>query len=245
MLIFITGTSSGIGHALALEYLRKGHRVYGVSRHVKKDLEAFDTFHFLQQDISRFDELATNLSGFLQHVDRIDLVILNAGILPQISDLGSTGMEEIRRVMNINVWANKVIIDSLFTGTRKVMQVVAVSSGASVSGSRGWNAYALSKATLNMLIDLYSKEHTETHFIALAPGIINTGMQEYIRSLPDPEKYPVVKRLTRLYEESKMMEVEEAVPKLIRSFSRVRELESGSFADVRKLEAPAETKNKS
>ena len=137
--------------------------------------------------------------------------------------------------MDINVWANKILIDFLFESGRIVKQVIGISSGAAVNGSRGWNAYALSKAALNMLIDLYAKEQENTHFTALAPGIINTGMQEYIRSLPDPEKFPVVEKLTKLYRENKMDEAEESARKWQRHLIKCKDLPSGSFTDIREM----------
>ena len=235
MFVLITGTSSGIGHALARGYLENGHRVYGVSRNHSEDLEKFPEFHFLEQDISEFEKVKVNMASLLQGVEQIDLVILNAGILPEIKDLGETTLEEIRRIMDVNVWANKIIIDALFESSRVVKQIVAISSGAAVSGSRGWNAYALSKATLNMLIDLYSEEQPNTHFTALAPGIINTGMQEYIRSLPEGNRFPVVKKLRHLYETSSMPEPGEEADKLIQAIETVKKLETGSYVDVREL----------
>ena len=237
MFVLITGTSSGIGHALARGYLEKGHRVFGISRSYSEDLDKFSEFHFLEQDISEFEKVKVNMAGLLQGVEQIDLVILNAGILPEIKDLGETTIEEIRRIMDVNVWANKIIIDALFESSRIVKQIVAISSGAAVSGSRGWNAYSLSKATLNMLIDLYSEEQPDTHFIALAPGIINTGMQEYIRSLPEGDRFPVVNKLRNLYETSGMPEPAEEAAKLIRAIEIVKKLESGSYVDVRELKS--------
>ena len=235
MIILITGTSSGIGRALALGYLEAGHQVWGISRKPNADLEKYDTFRFLQQDISEFEDLKVKLTGFLRGTEQMDLLLLNAGILPRIKDLGETGLEEISRVMDVNVWANKIIIDTLFESGCQVKQVVAISSGAAISAARGWNAYSLSKATLNMLINLYSKEHTETHFSALAPGIINTGMQEYIRELPGGDRFPVVRRLREMYSKSGMPGPEEAAVSLMQSIERVKEVESGRYTDVRDM----------
>lgn len=44
-----------------------------------------------------------------------------------------------------------------------------------------------------MLINLYAKEYTDTHFCALAPGLIDTKMQDYIYDLPEEKDYPAVK----------------------------------------------------
>lgn len=235
MNVLITGTSSGLGFALAKNYLENGHTVFGISRKMNETLNEFSNFNFLVQDISRFSELQTNLVSFLKEIDELDLVILNAGILSEIKDLKNTGLDEIEKVMQVNVWANKVLIDNLFEIIAEINQVVAVSSGASVSGARGWNAYSLSKATLNMLINLYAKEFTQTHFCALAPGLVDTGMQEYIYALENAEKFPVVQRLKRAKGTAEMPSPATAAEKFINAIEKVKTLESGRFYDARKL----------
>ncbi|WP_372950363.1 SDR family NAD(P)-dependent oxidoreductase [Mariniphaga sp.] len=235
MNVFITGTSSGLGFGLAKYYLAAGHRVYGLSRKMNEELNSFTNFHFLVQDISRFNEMETNLISFLKDVEVIDLVILNAGILNEIKDLKDTSLHEIKKVMDVNVWANKILIETLFREVDEIKQVVAVSSGAAVSGARGWNAYSLSKATLNMLISLYAKEYTNSHFCALAPGLVDSGMQDYIYTLEDDDKFPIVQRLKQAKGTEKMPKPDEAALVFAKAVESVKNHESGTFLDVRKL----------
>ncbi len=234
MSILITGASSGVGAGLAAHYLENNHNVYGISRNENADLNK-PNFSFLSQDLGNFKELEQKLPSFLPKETNFELVILNAGILNEVKDLKETSVNEIKRTMNINVWANKVLIDVLFKHVRKIKQVVAISSGASISGSRGWNAYALSKATLNMLIKLYSKEYIETHFCALAPGLIDTNMQDYIYNLPDEEKFPVIQKLKKARGTELMPDPKKAAGQIAQAIEKVKGLESGSFFDIRDL----------
>jgi NAD(P)-dependent dehydrogenase (short-subunit alcohol dehydrogenase family) len=235
MNVFISGTSSGLGFALAKYYLEADHQVYGVSRKMNEELNNFSGFHFLVQDITRFSEVETNLISFLKDTRVLDLVILNAGVLNEIKDLKNTSLPEIKQVMDVNVWANKILIETLFHEVEEIKQVVAVSSGAAVSGARGWNAYSLSKATLNMLISLYAREFTDTHFCALAPGLVDTGMQEYIFSLKEDSKFPVVERLKETKKAGKMPTPAEAARNFAKAAEAAKNYESGTFLDVRKL----------
>lgn len=148
-----------------------------------------------------------------------------------------TSLEDIGKVMDVNVWANKLLIDVLFDTVHEVHQLVAISSGAAVSGSRGWNAYSLSKATLNMLIDLYAKEQPRCHLSAIAPGLIQSSMQEYIKSLPKEtsEKFPVVAKLQEAYGTEKMPSPEKAAEIIENAIEKAIHYESGSFLDVREM----------
>ncbi|NBC82186.1 MAG: SDR family NAD(P)-dependent oxidoreductase [Bacteroidetes bacterium] len=233
--IFITGTSSGIGYGLAKFYLEGNHQVFGMSRRTGDALNTYGNYSHLVQDLSELEGMNAPVKKFLADTDKLDMVILNAGILPQIRDMKDTPLDEIKKVMDINVWANKILLDQLFENTGIIKQVVAISSGAAVSGSRGWNAYSLSKATLNMLINLYAKEYTNTHFIALAPGIIDTAMQDFISSLPDDERFPVVSSLKNAKGTEMMPDAETIAPKLDRAFQKAIKFSSGEFIDIRNI----------
>lgn len=235
MKLLITGTSSGLGFGLAKYYLLQNHTVYGISRRSNAELNNFKNFNFLAQDISDFKNLGKNLSEFLRGTNNLDLVILNAGILNDIKDMKDTSLEEIKKVMNVNVWSNKVIIDILFTELENISQIVAISSGASVSGARGWNAYSLSKATLNMLISLFANEQPQTHFCALAPGLIDTGMQEYLSGLQDTMDFPTVERLRKARSSGEMPTIEEAAKSNAEAIKKLKTYDSGSFVDVRNI----------
>ena len=54
----------------------------------------------------------------------------------------------------------------------------------------GWNGYALSKAALNMMMKLYAAERPGTDFSALAPGLVDTAMQEAMRQQPADPLFP-------------------------------------------------------
>ncbi len=230
----ITGTSSGIGQGLAMELLKKGKHVYGISRRQNPKLEAYPNYHHLSLDLTQFDKVPTAIDHFISGIKDLSLVILNAGTLPPIADLSEMEIAELKKVMDINLWANKVIIDTL-SKKINVKQIVGISSGAAVSGARGWNAYALSKAAFNMLISLYAKELPEIHFCAMAPGLIDTDMQDYISSLPGDDRFPVIQKLKNAKGTPEMPSPEKASNTLLQAFKTALNHESGSFLDVRKM----------
>lgn len=235
MKILVTGTNSGIGNAVAREYLEKGARVYGISRKFNKNLRKYADYHHLSHDLSDHTTLEEKLKQLLNGETVLDQVLLNAGMLPEINDIRDTSLEEIHRVMDVNVWVNKVLLDALFRLIPEIYQVVAISSGASRSGARGWNVYAISKAALNMLIILYSREIPETHFSAITPGVVDTGMQDYIFTLPDDGRFQVVSRLKEMKRNREMKDPREAAVHLIEAMGYALQRENGSYIDIREL----------
>jgi len=227
--ILITGVSSGLGEALAEKYLENGDNVYAIGKTVPKKLDHYPHFFFFPYDLSETFMIQSTLKEFLQHRS-FDIVILNAGVLGDIKHLSQTDLMDAKAVMEVNVWANKELIDTL-NAYAQVKQIVGISSGAAVNGSKGWGAYSISKAALNMLLSVYAKELPEIHFTALAPGVIRTPMVENIIEEVDDTLFPSAKRL----KENPIQTAEEAAKNLIDIFPQLLAYESGSFLDVRTM----------
>lgn len=232
--ILITGVSSGLGYGLADHYLNAGAVVYGCSRRAPANLVErglnFSRIDLANETTGR-PAFATLIQGAL-HFDRI---ILNAGKLGEIRDMRDSPLDDLRETMEVNVWSNKWMLDELFSKNRRIDQVVAISSGASQSGSRGWNGYSLSKATLNMLVKLYAGEQPKTHFTSLAPGLVDTAMQDYLTSLPEDPRYAPLEILKAAKGTSRMPDEATCARQLADAFPKLMQSESGQYADIRKL----------
>ena len=228
--IFITGNSTGLGRGLTEAYLEQGDTVYGMSRRGCSGPEGrlFD----IRCDIEDGEALIVALEELLTEARRLDLVILNAGVLGRVQELCETTMDEIHRIMEINVWANKRIIDWLKASPLEITQVVIISSGASKKAGRGWGAYAISKAALNMMTGIYAEELPEIHFSAVAPGIIDTEMQEYISTEADTDRFPSLKGLRQARESKSMPSPREAGRRIVDLIPTLRTLPSGSYTDL-------------
>lgn len=232
---FITGTSSGLGRGLAEYLLQQGWSVYGCSRR-GCDLPGV---HDVGCDLTDYAALPDRLDELLGEVPALDLVVLNAGILGEIRDLVSTPMDDVKRVMEVNVWANKAVMEWLHAWGRPVRQAIMISSGASVLGNKGWGGYALSKAALNMLAKLYASEFPDTHISALAPGIIDTAMMNHLCEEADADAFPALNRLREARGTDAMPGPPGAAEKVVSVLARLRERPSGDFVDIRELLDPA------
>jgi benzil reductase ((S)-benzoin forming) len=232
--VLITGVSSGLGYGLAKVYLERGATVYGCSRRAPQGLVDLGLV-FASIDLADERAGAVSLEKIIREVEAFDAVILNAGRLGQIRDMKDTPLADLRETMEVNVWANKWILDTIFEGDREVRQVVGISSGASLSGSRGWNGYSVSKAALNMLIAMYAGEQPQTHFTSFAPGLVDTAMQDYLTNLPADDRYEPLEILKNAKGTEAMPDGETCARKLIDAFSKLLERPSGSYADIRKL----------
>jgi NAD(P)-dependent dehydrogenase (short-subunit alcohol dehydrogenase family) len=127
------------------------------------------------------------------------------------------------------------LIDAVFAQGLPVMQVVAISSGAATKANRGWNVYSISKAALNMMIALYATERPETHFLALAPGIVDTPMQDQISEMPREDRFSSLDMLRTAKGSPMMPKPDEAAPRLVDGIAKATKFPSGSFLDIHSL----------
>jgi NAD(P)-dependent dehydrogenase (short-subunit alcohol dehydrogenase family) len=234
--LMITGTSSGIGLGLAKAYIDQGYFVYGISRREAEQLSLCNNYKHLQLDLTDVNLVMETIPAFLEDNKSLDLVILNAGILGDIKWMSEIGVGGMKKVMEVNVWSNKVILDLLFAMEFKIKQVVGISSKAALRSTPGWGPYCMSKAALDMLMNIYAKEYPETHFSALAPGLVDSEIQEKIYHIKETDKYPTIKRLQDARYTDEMPDAEKAAPMLIEGISKALKYESGSHLDVREME---------
>ncbi|AHE97804.1 SDR family NAD(P)-dependent oxidoreductase [Thioalkalivibrio paradoxus] len=230
----ITGNSSGLGLGLTRVLGRQGTAVYGLSRRGCPDPVAGD----VRVDLAEHDRIAPALGRLLEGVEQLDLVVLNAGILGRIQRMQDADLAELKQGMDVNVWANKVILDELLRRRQPVGQIVAISSGAAVFGSRGWSGYALSKAALNMLVQLYAHEFPGTPVHSLAPGLVETAMQDYLCEEADAGAFPGLERLRKARGTDDMPGPEAAAQQVLDSLAALRAEPSRHFVDLRALRDP-------
>ena len=216
--ILITGVSSGLGKALMEEYTNQGHTVYGITR---EDI-----------NLENVEEVDTKLPNILNDVVELDVVILNAGMLGNISETNNLRIDEFYDIFTVNVLANKVIVDWLLNHDVDVKNIIGISTGAALKTYYGWSLYCTSKAAFNQLLSTYAQEEKDVHFLSLAPGIIKTKMQDYIYSL-DGQEIPSVKKFKEMY--NTMDTPDLVAERIIKFLPEINDIKSGSYFDLRDI----------
>ncbi|MDX1625320.1 MAG: SDR family NAD(P)-dependent oxidoreductase [Wenzhouxiangellaceae bacterium] len=233
MNVLITGNSSGLGRGLTEALLDRDAIVWGMSR--SGCPVSSDGLRDRKFDLGNLSTLPEALERLLSDCQRLDLIILNAGQLGRIQPISETATADLEHLMRVNVWANKVILDWLHERMIPVDQVVAISSGAGHNLNYGWGGYALSKSLLDDLVKLYAQEMTDTHFTSLAPGLVDTPMQDELEEV-DAEEYPSVQKLRDARGTEDMPKPRDAAERILDLLDELKERESGSFVDVRDLD---------
>ncbi len=234
MNVLITGNSSGLGLGLTEELLATQATVWGLSR--RGCPLSDEALRDRRCDLADLNAVPEALDRLLSDCLRLDLVVLNAGILGRIQPLHQTDVHDLEHLMRINLWASKLILDWLIERQLPVAQVLAISSGAAVNMSYGWGGYSLSKAALNNLVRLYAHEMPDTHLVSLAPGLVDTAMQDYLCEEVDHQEYPSVEKLRQARGTDDMPDARQSAANILKLLPQLsRDHDSGAFVDIRDL----------
>lgn len=179
--VIITGTSRGIGLALATYFSQKGHRVLALSRSPEKitALNLANTAS-LAFDITKAEAHQSVLNYVQENWDQVDVLIHNSGAIVN-KPFAEISTEEFRYVYEVNVIGVAAFTKALLPMLPKQSHVVCVSSMGGIQGSMkfpGLSAYSTSKAAVLSLVELLAEEYKESgpSFNGLALGAVQTEM---------------------------------------------------------------------
>ena len=120
-------------------------------------------------------------------------------MLGEINKVSDLSVNQFNEIFNVNVLANKIILDRLLLNKINLKQIIGISSGAALKSYYGWSLYCCSKAAFKQLLSTYAQEYPNIQFTSLAPGIIKTDMQNYINSL-DKNNFPSVEKFQQMFD---------------------------------------------
>mgnify|MGYP001277852441 CR=1 FL=1 len=191
-LIYITGSSSGLGKALAELLLEdNNNHIVGIARRETIQHERYTHYELdLKEVINEniFQKLPANC-------EKVAL-INNAGAVGPITQVGSQSYQEVADNYVINITAPSFLCNQFVEtyqneGVQKI--IINVSSGAGKHPIEAWSTYCASKSALDMFSQVLQVEHPDFKVFAVAPGIIDTPMQDAIRSA-DEQHFPHLDR---------------------------------------------------
>lgn len=196
-LAILTGGSRGLGLALCDRLQAEGRMVIEFSRSaphsfsVAADLADPAGFSFaVRERLDRIDDST---------VESL-LVIANAGTLDATGLAGSQDWAMVDHSLAINLLSPVAFFNEVIRRFGELAcpkQLISISSGAALRGIAGWSLYCTAKAGMDGFIRAVGVEQvgSATPFMAISvdPGVMDTGMQTFIRSRASSE-FPEVER---------------------------------------------------
>lgn len=180
----VTGGNRGIGLAIVAGLAEQGIRVLLACRDVAAGERAASSLagdiHVVALDLSRPEQLLSDIEQISAEFPKIDILVNNAGVLDE-GDLAHVSRNAFMQSMQVNALTVFDLIQH-FAGRMSEAgygRVVNVSSGwgAFSDGLNGPAAYSVSKATLNALTKVAAQTYTgDVKINAMCPGWVRTQM---------------------------------------------------------------------
>jgi NAD(P)-dependent dehydrogenase (short-subunit alcohol dehydrogenase family) len=189
-LTLLTGASRGMGLSMARQLLSAGHTVLCISRTSAPDLDAHARHvgaTVLQSWLRDSEAEAPWASATL---------INNAGVIPQIAPLSEIEAGDLARALRVGLEAPMEITATFLRATQNwkaPRKVLNISSGLGRRAMASQAAYCAAKAGMDHFTRCLALEEAlkpqGAKVCSLAPGVIDTGMQEQLRAAP-AEAFP-------------------------------------------------------
>ncbi len=184
-IIWITGASSGIGAAMAIEYSKLGASLILSSRNtdelnkVRLACAEPEKVQVLEMDLA-------DTSGFKKYVEEaikfygsVDMLINNAGI-SQRSLAAETSLEVDRKIFDVNYFGTIALTKALIPHFKEKSRghFVVITSVVGKIGTPLRSSYSASKHALHGFFDSLRAELHEDHIkvILICPGFVNTNV---------------------------------------------------------------------
>ncbi|MDG1954050.1 MAG: SDR family oxidoreductase [Polaribacter sp.] len=183
--VWITGASSGIGKALAIQLSKLDAKLILSSRNeeklnaVKQECENSERIKILPLDLENYSNFEVKVSEAINWFGRIDVLVNNGGI-SQRSLASETLLDVDKRIMNINYLGTVALTKALLPHfiENNNGQFVVTTSIVGKIGTPLRSSYAASKHALHGFFDsLRAENHKNNISVTLVcPGFVNTNV---------------------------------------------------------------------
>jgi NAD(P)-dependent dehydrogenase (short-subunit alcohol dehydrogenase family) len=191
----VTGASQGLGRALALAYAREGAMLVINSRNYESIRDVVEEIRGLGvevlgigADVTSSSDVEDLVDVAVEHYDRIDVLVNNAGLLGPRVAIEEYPEDEWRRVLDANLTGPFLVSKAAIPYMREGASIVNVTSGVSIEGRAEWGAYSVSKFGMEGLTQILAAELKDRgiRVNSVDPGGMRTGMRAVAYPNEDP-----------------------------------------------------------
>jgi NAD(P)-dependent dehydrogenase (short-subunit alcohol dehydrogenase family) len=185
----ITGAGSGIGAEIAIVLARQGYHTIitgkSLSSLEKTETKIIDqggSCTLVELDMNDFAGIDKLGLEIFKRWKKLDILISNAAILGTLGPIHHQSNDEFIEVLNVNLVSNHRLIRSVEPLLKNSVQPKAsfLSSTVANEARPFWGAYAISKASLQHMVKIWSMENQNNNLSIsiINPGKTNTKMRK-------------------------------------------------------------------
>jgi benzil reductase ((S)-benzoin forming) len=189
----LTGTSRGIGEALAHQLISDEHHLFCISRTPNESLAARKGLDYIQFDLNHTHGIETVMKNIFDKIDpaKAESIYLvnNAAVVAPLAPIENSPVEQIIDNIHINLLA-PIVLTSLFIHHSSHLpidkRILNISSASAKHLVPGMSCYSTAKAGLDVFsssvaLEQGSKDNA-VKVVSVWPGMIDTHLQEEARN---------------------------------------------------------------
>lgn len=206
----VTGSSQGIGKAIALAFAREGSQVVLVARTESQILATAQEIQQLgrralplKMDVSHPGEVREMVRKTLETFGRIDTLINNAGVLTPRVPLAEVSIPDWDLTMEVNLKGTflccREVLPTMIK--QRMGSIINLSSGVVYRVATHWGPYAISKVAVEYLTKVLAEEVKayQVRVNAVNPGRAATRMRAMAYPEEDPTTLPRPEDITDVF----------------------------------------------
>jgi NADP-dependent 3-hydroxy acid dehydrogenase YdfG len=180
--VLVTGCSSGIGRALALELAGRGQRVFATARKLE-DLQTLQHAGIdkLSLDVTDAKSIERAVAAVLERAQRVDMLVNNAGF-SSVGPLAEVPIEAVRRLLETNVTGLLALVQAVFPhmAERRSGRIVNLGSVVGLLPTPFSGPYCASKAAVHALSEVLRMEVApfDIDVIEVQPGGVRSNIAD-------------------------------------------------------------------
>lgn len=189
--ILLSGSSSGMGRAIAEKLLVENYHIIGLARNHTKFTPTSSSYFPHSIDFSDIPSLESHLRQIQKlHNNNIDGIICCAGY-GEFSELEQFSVEKMQRVINVNFLSQAILV-KLFLPILKKKQsgnIIFLGSECALAGQKKASLYCASKFALRGFAQSLRKECVGAHVSVtlINPGLVDTPFFDTLSFRPADE----------------------------------------------------------
>lgn len=188
--VIITGSTGGLGSALAFKYLNEGANLILIGRTTSK-LNILKTklvqnillnqfVITIKLDLSNLNSIPKIINKELKKLPKVDILINCAAIQGPIGKSWENSFKDWEKSFNINFYSTMVMTNTIlpFMLKNNSGSIINISGGGSTSSRPDFSSYAISKTALVRYTEILSDElsNTKIRVNSISPGVMATNM---------------------------------------------------------------------
>lgn len=225
-LTILNGTTRGLGAVMATQLAQSGDHLVTLSRVASEALAGTAKTHgtTLTQinvdlgDTKALEQAAARLKPLLAQHTSVRF-IHNAGVVTPIAQSQDlTDIAVINQAFQVNITSAIYLTAFVLAGATQAsdLRVMLISSGAGRNASSGWGVYCATKAAMDRYAEVAQLDQGKrARIVSMAPGMIDTPMQEKIRATSKND-FPSLDRFLDAHSQQKLATPEGTATRLLK-----------------------------